>query len=457
MKKKFLFFTILFLLIMLTSCGNNSIEVTYSSNKEILFIKEFSVNEPIDNIVLDDTNTHYFLGWYLDISDEQSYNFNSEVTENFVLYAKWFPKEFEVVIRDFDEAILNTYTILYDQEIETPKVADIIKIENKVYEFNYWEKDIDYDDKIITLWPIYNVRIEYEIKFFDMNDNLLEEHFLGEDTKIVHIDYEITDTIRYDYTFLGWTVDKESGVLFDFDLFVTSDLYLYPVYTKVKKDIDFNNMKVSFLGDSITTFYSPNSAVNSYYNQTNQYYYPTYSSTVKFVEDTWWYKFADMANLNIGINNSWSGSSLYNNGNNTNSAAMNMHRILSLNEAGNPDIIFVFIGTNDNVNGVSLFTFRESYKTLLRRLNETYPNSLVFTMTLGYSAYTGYNYTETTRLAYNEIIKEETNASDYYNIDISTIQTKDTYLSMLGDSLHPNLFGMNKYAEFVFDEFKKFF
>src|SRR5690554_7650140 len=102
---------------MLTSCGNNSIEVTYSSNNEILFIKEFSVNKPIDNIVLDDTNTHYFLGWYLEISDEQSYNFNSEVSENFVLYAKWFPKEFEVVIRDFDETILNTYTILYDQEI----------------------------------------------------------------------------------------------------------------------------------------------------------------------------------------------------------------------------------------------------------------------------------------------------------------------------------------------------
>ena len=53
-------------------------------------------------------------------------------------------------------------------------------------------------------------------------------------------------------------------------------------YSKWEK-FNLEGAKISFLGDSITTFYSSSSPVNSLYSGENQYYYPIYSGDVKTV------------------------------------------------------------------------------------------------------------------------------------------------------------------------------
>lgn len=450
--KKILLIISFTLLIFLTSCNNKTYNITYIDNDETLFIKEVKENEFGLDVALDDTSTHYFIGWYLDLEDDLPYQFNSLIEEDLELYAKWLPKVFEIEFVDFDGKILKSETLAYNELIMPPNDPSNKKIGNEKYEFIRWDQDFDVANENLTITAVYNVSIEYEVIFYDINDNYLSKQLVGEDEIIQAYNYDIVDTIKYEYTFKGWTIDKLSDELFDFSKPVDCDLRLYPVYDKDQKEINYDGMRVSFIGDSITTFYSPTSPINSYYNGTNQFYYPLYSSTVKRVEDTWWHKFSTLANLQIGINNSWSGSSLYNFGSSTNSAAMNDHRILTLDDNGYPDIIFIFIGTNDNVSGVSPILFRQSYRTLLMKLNTLYPNSLVFSMTLGYSAYTGYNYTESTRLAYNKIIEEETANYDHYCVDIDSVQTIDTYQAILGDNLHPNLYGMNEYANYAYSK-----
>ena len=108
--------------------------------------------------------------------------------------------------------------------------------------------------------------------------------------------------------------------------------------------------KLSILGDSIYTFYAAGSEVNSYYSGTNTFYYPIYSSTIKTVDLTWWYKLVKNTEMTFGINNSWSGSCAY--GNND-SAGMSDARINTINENGQTDIAIIYLGTNDAVNTFS--------------------------------------------------------------------------------------------------------
>ena len=57
-------------------------------------------------------------------------------------------------------------------------------------------------------------------------------------------------------------------------------MYLY-LELKVKpvKELE-KGVKISILGDSISTFYSSSSEVNSYYSENDTYYYPKYCSVI---------------------------------------------------------------------------------------------------------------------------------------------------------------------------------
>lgn len=455
--KYFKVLIILIVFLFLTSCSKKPFEVTYMDGKEVLYIYKVDDQNRATEKVLDDQDGYYFWGWYKNLSDEFSFDFNSEITEDITLFAKWEPKEFTITFIDNDNRILKKDILKTNVTISPPASPTTKKIGNEVYTFTGWDQEFDKASSDLVIKAVYVVTIEFEVTFYDLNGIAIKKNIVNENHKAQAIEYQIDNTLRYDYDFIGWTTDKLNKIIFDFNDIIISDLHLYPVYTRISKTIDYNNMTVSFLGDSITTFYSPTSQVNSYYSGTNQFYYPLYSSTVKSVTDTWWFKFADMANLKLGVNNSWSGSSLYNNGSQTNSGAMNSHRINTLNENGNPDIIVIFIGTNDNVNGHSPIIFRQSLRTLYSRINTTYPNAFVFTMNLGYSAFTGYSYTESMRLIYNQIISEETIIFDQYLIDLASIQTASTFQTMLGDSLHPNANGMNEYARLAFETLKESF
>lgn len=97
--------------------------------------------------------------------------------------------------------------------------------------------------------------------------------------------------------------------------------------------------KVSILGDSYSTFDGSNPAGYAPF-------YPDAHNDVKEVSQTWWSLYNEAMGYKLEVNDSWGGTTICNTGYgrmNTSNSSFNSR----LWKLGNPDIIFVFGGTND--------------------------------------------------------------------------------------------------------------
>ena len=150
----------------------------------------------------------------------------------------------------------------------------------------------------------------------------------------------------------------------------------------------------------------------------------------------------------LGINNSLSGSSI-------NSSDI-PSRISTLGKNGKPDIIIIFLGTNDNVNGYHS-QFESAYRVAIDNITRLYPDAYIFACKLGYSKFNKYYYTEEMRLNYNSIIDKLALEYDMGVVELDKYQTLESYSYLLGDTLHPNANGMEEYCTAVIEAFKKYF
>ena len=175
-------------------------------------------------------------------------------------------------------------------------------------------------------------------------------------------------------------------------------------------DFGFAGKTISILGDSISTFedYSSGAAAdttNSTIANNAVYYRPSnYSSYGVTVNDTWWKQTADVLGMRVLVNNSWSGSRvLY-----TDSSAgyltrcQQLHDNTGSNSGETPDVIVIYLGTNDVKNGgdpgsVSAInyttlknasssytpsTILEAYALMVYRAMKKYPNAEIYCKTL---------------------------------------------------------------------------
>ncbi len=97
--------------------------------------------------------------------------------------------------------------------------------------------------------------------------------------------------------------------------------------------------KVSILGDSYSTFQGMNP--DGYAP-----FYPNDRNDVTKVEQTWWSLYIKAMGYELDKNNSWGGTTICNTGYGRMNVASNSFNA-RVNLLGNPDIIFVFGGTND--------------------------------------------------------------------------------------------------------------
>lgn len=383
-----------------------------------------------------------FEGW--------NYSFSKPISSDTTIEAKWKA---------------NSYTITYDANGGEVEFGNIIVTYGEPYELDtpvregYIFKGWKYDGKLLTAknWLIdENIVVvaewEAELRTYEIEYIIvgatganLQRTYTNKEHVILRTPY------KSGYKFVGWYTDGkfQSERVYELPAGTEGNFTFYSKWEK----FTLEGSKISFLGDSITTFYSENSEVNSLYSGHNQYYYPLYSNSVKTVDKTWWYKVVEGTKTTLVANDSWSGSSCYNYGNESNQGAMNYNRINNLKGS---DIVVILIGTNDNVNGFTNNQFTSAYNTMLDRINEVCPGAFVFCCTMGYSAYKGYNYTEERRIEYNEIIRKCAENHDAAVIEISDVQTKDTYSKYLGDSLHPNAEGMIAYAEKTIEAIKNY-
>ena len=145
--------------------------------------------------------------------------------------------------------------------------------------------------------------------------------------------------------------------------------------------------KISFLGDSITTFdtYMPNSDYAKYYP----------CADVQDVEQTWWMQIVRKGDMVLGQNCGWAGSTVTGACTGSSAAAgCSDQRIKDLALNGMPDIVVCFIGVNDirtNVakgnftfdsqlpaNTGTISTFSEAYALMVSKIMNAYRHTRVF-------------------------------------------------------------------------------
>ncbi|MBQ4570717.1 MAG: hypothetical protein IJB21_03380 [Bacilli bacterium] len=391
------------------------------------------------------------------------------VTKNLDFTAQYTQvfEEFTICFYNYDKTLITTYTLPYGSEVLFPETPTREGGVGYTYQFKDWTikqtivtKDLTFTaryTKVYDEMTVTALNIDgdiYTVEKCDYNSyiNTLNEPEFDKDPN------------KY-YRFHGW-YDTETEELFDFDIEIKKNYTLYPKYDIYDyEETTLQNATVSFIGDSISTFYSTDSSINSLYGGTNQFYYPIYSVTVKTVDKTWWYQTYTQLNLKLGVNNSWSGSAAYGSGN---SAGMSEARLKTLGDNGTPNLVIIFLGTNDNVNGHSVENLETAYIKMIEYISENYIDfsnntakvPYIYLFTNGYSAYSGYNYTEERRLEYNEMFKKLANTYSNVRIfDLAKYITSDNYSSYLGDSLHYNADGMklisDKLVEQLTNDFSK--
>ena len=236
----------------------------------------------------------------------------------------------------------------------------------------------------------------------------------------------------------------------------------YGIYTE--DVVNLEGKTLSILGDSISTFNGiSNDATNT--NNTigsNAVYYP--KADINTANETWWKQTADYTNMDVLVNNSWSGSRVLNN----NGAAyidrcVQLHDNTGDNTGTNPDVIAVYIGINDFNAGLNCGEFKEladvyteengyvtptcfaeAYAIMIHKMTVKYEDADIFIFTLPANGTNKY-----TALLddYNEEIRKIAEYFDCYLVDIAAIEGYE-YADYTNDGLHPNEAGMDLITDY---------
>lgn len=231
---------------------------------------------------------------------------------------------------------------------------------------------------------------------------------------------------------------------------------------------EFAGKTVSIFGDSISTFQGHNP-------EGYAVFFPEYGE-VKAVEDTWWQQVVGDLELTLYQNDSNSGATVA--GDSTGMedprCAVNELRTGALMgpEGICPDIIIVYLGTNDLLNGIPLGTndgtvlveegeietFSDAYSLMLDKLQAKYPPAEIYCCTLlpvgDFGTETPYveflNGDKLTAADYSEVIVKIAENRGHAVVDLQNCGvTVENLHQMTSDGVHPTADGMVCIAEAV--------
>jgi uncharacterized repeat protein (TIGR02543 family) len=177
----------------------------------------------------DPTKEYYvFDGWYL---DNVKYDFNTEVTKNITLKAKWSEdpnvKRYNVTFNTDGGSIVAKQRIIENKTVSMPKNPT-----KKGYEFVEWQLDgVKFDPKTkitkdITLKAIWKEIITYTVTFNSDGGSNVPNQTIVEGKKAT----KPSNPTKKGYKFKAWTLNGQS---FDFNTLITENITLVATWEEI--------------------------------------------------------------------------------------------------------------------------------------------------------------------------------------------------------------------------------
>ena len=155
----------------------------------------------------------------------------------------------------------------------------------------------------------------------------------------------------------------------------------------------FHGKTLSILGDSISTYtgISNNTSYNTTIGKNAVYYNNSTHKLLNSVDETWWMQTMDALGMKLCVNNSWSGSCASDRENPGAGSVAYVSRCMQLhndNTNTNPDIIAIYLGTND-IKGLTSEARMTNLKGNNYPMGATMNADGTATVTFNYSTVTG--------------------------------------------------------------------
>ena len=261
----------------------------------------------------DPTKVGYtFGGWFTDYMFENEYNFNSNVNDNFVLYAKWYNNS-------------NEYIVSFETNGGSSVSSQIVKEGNTVnvplnptrdgYEFAGWYKDsslttaYNFNTKITKNTIIYakwnsnsSQNKTYTVSFNTNGGSSVPSQIVEKGSKATRP----VDPFKSGYTFAGWYKDSNLDTEFSFNTVINNNIVVYAKWTKIdssvitKYRVSFETSGGSIINDQII---NEGSTVTKPSNPTKQGY--TFDDWYTDITLTTKYNFNTIVKSNITIYAKW--------------------------------------------------------------------------------------------------------------------------------------------------------
>lgn len=433
-KKCLLLLTILiFCMCLLVSCKKSMCKVTLvaKSNIETIEVeKGAQFSHPGIEI-----EGYVFVGWYK--TDKEKFT-TGIINENITLTGKYIKEGTTYNI----SYILNGGMLSEDSALSYVVGEEVVL--NTPYgfgqmEFLGWYLNGELVEKIdketygdITLEAKWNdLNTYYDIKY-NLDGGVIESTYK---TRYIEGDsYLLPVPKKEGYLFKGWYLENTYETRIK--RITSTDKQNFELYAKFEEK-KRENMYISFFGDSITTY-------SGFIPENFATYYPTPGCDVDSVDKTWWHISATKAGYKILTNNSYSGTLVSSGANLGN----NYERISYLGKDGiDPDIVVIFMGTNDLTRSVNVNKFKSSYSAMIDKIKEEYDDVEIYIVNLPYNKY-GTSYISL-REKYNVAFEELATEKGVTLIDITGEFTVNNVHQMMFAGGHPSYKGMQAIADLV--------
>lgn len=237
-------------------------------------------------------------------------------------------------------------------------------------------------------------------------------------------------------------------------------------YEKWKRNNPYYQKQFFILGDSISTLegYNPRGYKCFYYGENCE------RTSVREMNDTWWGKVIDYFGGELLVNNSWSGSRVTKlpDADDYFPSGCSDKRTSSLHiDKMMPDVIIVYLGINDFVNGVRISsdnfetvlftgqfpeTFSDAYELMVQEISYRYPKSEIWCCTINtthMSANKEFVFPNVIKGQYLELFNRVIRDTAYrYKCKLIDLYNCNVPYDTV-DGTHPNRSGMNTLANLI--------